>query len=34
VRLLPPFTVEPEDIDACAETLDAVLAAVTADVPA
>jgi predicted acetylornithine/succinylornithine family transaminase len=34
VRQPPPFTVEPEDIDACAETLDAVLAAVTADVPA
>jgi len=34
VRLLPPLTVEAGDIDACAETLDAVLAAVPADVPA
>jgi len=33
VRLLPPLTVEAGDIDACAETLDAVLAAVPADVP-
>jgi acetylornithine/succinyldiaminopimelate/putrescine aminotransferase len=32
VRLLPPLTIEEADIDRAADTLDAVFAAVTAEV--
>ena len=34
VRLLPPLTIEAADIDAGIDILDAVLAAVAAEVPA